>query len=336
MKSYGMSLFIAMVLMTPCAFSMEKKSLFKRSLAVGATIGTAALTCAHYGCAFAPTGFPAAKSTLLWSELHGDIDKYGEPTEDAKQFIREQLAIQNIANPEGVRIKRFLLPKGDAGIGGSSSTDNTVFVHSYLDQNTKEVTSKLEGVLEKNRTRKNYYTKKQRNKELAEQKFIYRHEANHVYYCDTKQKLALGLAIPLCTEGLYYFCKKPFKPTRRWIRNLLALPLGVAKGYGNLMLLMGCQRYIEQRADDNVVVDNPKILQAAIHHFKRDQKKYEEAMAPSIFLANKKEKKAIKESIQKAITSPFDSHPSCYLRKERFKERLHEAKKINKHKEHNN
>ncbi len=302
-------LFILLLSAALPSFGMNKtKSFFKKGLGIAATVGTGALVVTNYGLSFALPG------SLVYSKIKGSIKEkkeLPEPPESVKQFIQANLAIQGVHNSDQIQIKHEpVATQAKAALHSPSVFNNTVFVPCYPKYSRSEQKilprSILQDTLEKND--EDYY-EHDRKMQLAEQSFIYRHEANHIKYHDTKKILGVSIFIPCAIKGISFLLKKSYRP-KQLLKNLLAIPGGILTTYTNIIFSTAYRRMTEQRADDDIVADDPKILKAGIKFFKQMQRYEPHERIPASF----------SDHLLKIATN-IRTHPRLQHRINRLKER---------------
>lgn len=93
-------------------------------------------------------------------------------------------------------------------------------------------------------------------KYLASVKACIQHEGTHLMNNDTYVLFFATAAIPSAIEALSYVCKRKCKPIQNyWVKNLIKIPTGFAKGYCGTLAFFNYKRFEEQRADEGVLDD---------------------------------------------------------------------------------
>lgn len=319
MKKYLMILIIFLgIIFTSRPMNSQKSSFFKRAAGTCATIATGTITAGYYWCAYSPTWVPSTMYSISLAQENKLETDMNLLTDEAQAFIREQLAIQKVPNPESIKILRKEVTKYDLSRYLPAAKSSTIIVPSYIKKG--RMTSKLEQILAKQA----FEDTCNENKKLNEQRYLYRNEANHIAYKDMQTRILAGFSIPIVTQQILYLIKNKMKISlpKRSLKTLFILPIGVAQGFGNLWLFKQYNQFQEQRADDKII-DEIETIIGAISFFNKYQKKVVESFVPLFFLLDKKDQKKYRKKIFNHLDkSHFNDHPTTNSRIKRFKKRL--------------
>jgi hypothetical protein len=247
MKKIILSINLITLAIAPSSlYSMDKNpSSFKKGIELVAKVATAGLALGNLYLAFEPSwkiSFGIHDNVEFLSKFDSipftsDQKELLQIHPDAQEFIRQQCIIQGVSQPEKIKIKRKLLDnersfyrKKDKKLCNPQTIHSTILIPSYIDFKNMRFSSALEDSLEKSKSHYSFKRSKAK-KELYTHAFTYRHEINHAHYDDTATMMKAGFFVPFFTESVLFLCKKPFGRNKRWVKNILALPSGLVKGY---------------------------------------------------------------------------------------------------------
>lgn len=218
--------------------------------------GTALLTALHYSLSYGLNTFAVANNV----QTNNFVQTLPDAPESVQNFVRNELKDTPLENEENICIK--INPNSNFIISAMGS--NHIIVAGY--EKDDKLTCELEQLIEKQKINPDQAT----SIALNAYKFFVHHEANHLVHEDTTHKAVFAETLPFIMEGALLILRKSCrKPMPLWIKNGLKIPSGIAKGFFNLACIAAYSRQFEARADKEVSIKDPLVLQNTAQVFRK-------------------------------------------------------------------
>lgn len=237
MISKKLSLIPLVIVYTTVTFIHPMNTAQQRLGTTASRVLAGTLTTAHYGMAFSPTllGLLGLSIDYLAKKFLNDHSDLASVRPQVEDLVKQELTKIGYKNHHKLLVKKnpFL----------NNFAAQQMFPNDYIFIDNEET------ILE----HLSHSEQESSKKYLTMIKGVMQHEGNHLMYHDTYARRLAQVAIPSAIEAFSYFCRKKMRPIKNyWIRNLVKIPTGFAKGYCGILAYLNYKRYEEQRADDGI------------------------------------------------------------------------------------